>query len=935
MYYWLILLPCIYANVYVDWITALCPPTGNIIPNNDSDYLSLSYWINTKHFLSAPILGLSHFSDYSVLDIFPTAYPRKDYYVEGTLIPGILTPPMQNIDVPAPPEPNDKLNSLLKLRTLTGLNCDNTNFQFIRRCGKCYHASTCMYFKLWDCAYKKGDFKCSRKRSSKANTNAYNVNFVYYCKSKRLAYGPADTTNILYANPISPSATYKLQAIQTNNCTDYAFKLTNQPLSNQFVPNTPKFFIFDFQCSCSQQCLYYLYANVYVVVTDDIVEYDRLGFTKFNLESHIAYLNAEKEKSESNNYGFIYLPQTNATFAFNHWHAYSFKLKLKIVTYGYLGSYSSPNVYCVNYVPHSMSSSCTHSTTKNFIYTTDNGKFAYENGITYPDPIFITAEITSNPTINSTAVPEGYKWAGSFQPATLMPRKPTVEQHHIESCYTEEFTLATRVIAVPKLQPINHISCQHLCPGKSFKTLSRAKTINQACTIQELYSPIMQQCYEIVGDIRAMSGSTLKADQHYYSANNVTFETEDLFKGVDLTILKETLNVKARVTINEVSDRVKKFQKLFKLSDTEYVYSFPKQEEAAWALGLFKESLFNQDRDINFIAAFPWAAAWRFGRQINALSFATSTLVHTYQNLVKELNHNFDTITTTLKQQSEHIILNSKYINRLIQMFNQFTTNQNNNLLLISQHLSSVEYMTAKLSQFSAIRTNLQSFLLENSILSRLLQQRVLDCNNKLASCLDVPGLYLSHSYIKTNFQNMLVISYLKPKCENVEVEAYYCQNNVTYLAPFGCQFVDKQLQQSLTNATCEEPILLQGCQYDSPDLMLTTALFKPLSSITPSSIPLNLLNYSHLAPIELNEFKTNITDLINDIKPISTMSQFLNTSVGDWLEKVEEYAYQGSDWLFWLKVVGIVFATLLFLPIFISCCMLSFRIAAFNQKLK
>ncbi|QFU19807.1 spike protein [Serpentovirinae sp. isolate L25] len=938
MYCWLILiLPSVLSYVYTDWDKTICPPISNIIPNNKSDYHSLYWWLQQSLFLSNPIFGLSDFVDNAIIEHFQTPLPFKSYYVDGVTIPGVLTPSLQPVDVPAPKDPSEDLNAILRARTFSNLNCDNTNFNFIRRCGKCYHASTCLFYSLWNCIQTDDGLECKRKKNKSDTTHSHKAHFLYFCKNNRLAFGPSDVEQVIYGTVISPSSTYKLSTVKTSNCSDYAFIPTNEAISTLFVPNTPKYYIFDFYCPCKQRCLYYLYANIYTVVIDDLVEYDRLGFTKFNLESHISYLNKDKEDTHSQQYGFLYLPNTNTTFANTHWHSYTFKVKLKIVTYGYLGSYSSPYVYCVNYVPHTMTSICQASTTPNYIYTTDNGKVAYENGQTFDDPIFITPQITVKPTINSTAVPEGYKWAGSFQPAILKPKPTTVESHHLESCYTEEFEYATRVIVVPKVQPINHLSCQHLCVGKSYRTLSRAQfNIKNQCTIAEQYSPLMQQCFTIVGEIRSMSGSTLAADQHFYSENNETLVASDIFKGVDMALLKEQLQLRAKVTINDVSDRVKKFKKLFQLADTEYVYSFPKQEEAAWAVGLFKESLFNQDRDINFIAAFPWAAAWRFGRQINALSFATSTLIASYQNLVSELNTNFDLITTALQQQAEHIILNSKYINQLIKLFNHFTSNQYSNLLALNQHLTSVEYMTAKLSQFSAIRTNLQSMLLEQSILQKLLNQRVLDCNNKLKSCLDVTGVYLSHSHVTTPFNDMLIIAYLKPKCEKVEVEAYYCQNNITYVAPFGCQFLDKQLSPAMDVVNCTEPIKLQGCNYDSPDLLISTSLFRPLTKIKPYEEPLNLINYTNLIqPIETGEFKENLTQILNEIKPVSTLSQFLNTSIGDWLEKVEEYAYQGNDWLFWVKVAGIVFASLLFLPIFISCCMLSLRIAAFNQKLK
>ncbi|APG77354.1 putative glycoprotein [Xinzhou toro-like virus] len=920
MYYWLvILIPTVLSANYDDWDKNICPPNRETFPASVNDYISLSNWLEGSGFSSQPIFGMDSFTNYRLLTKYPNNFPIATYQIQNITIKGVINPPLKK----NPDMPFSKIRPQVAYPNLDCSQSQPYGLNLMKRCGKCYHIDECLFWAMYNCSVRGDDLKCKRTTKAPETHLKYYSTMQYYCFKGRLALSPVGNNEKVFATVIDKRSRYTPIFFKTKNCLGTKLEPVSYGYSSYFIPNTPKHFIFTFQCKCDNHCLMYFYATVYVVLADDVIVYDKYGYTRHPIESYVAQLDAKAEKFPSDAYGFLY-NDDNTTFANNHWRSYTFRSKLKVVTYGYPGRYTSPYIYCVDYIPSDAVLPCETSNQSNYVFTTQHGKFAYQDEKVYTDPIFITPQLTIHPTLNSHQTPDGWLFNGSFAPGKFLNPDALPDLTDYQSndyCFTDSFTPAVKLITVPRIQPIESLSCQNLCRGQS------STSSQTLCTTAELSSPLMQQCYSIVAQIRKLSGSKFKGNEFIPTSQIVNRTTFRTIKDFDPKLFVSNIKIQTFKTHNQISDRLRIFQHMFDVSDPSYgQYAVPVGDSWSNILGVFKEGMYNQDRDMSYMAAFPWLTAWRFGRQINALSYSISTLMQAYDGLVADLNTNLMVLQNAIKQSADQVVLNSRYINQLADTLSVFSHNTHQNLVALNLHLSTVEYMSAKLSQFSIVLASLENALLDYKIQLQLLNQRTENCNRGVESCMPFPGIYLAHQRLDTPSHHILLLSYMKPNCEPSQIDMYYCQDNVTYVAPYGCQFINRELEVIAPNATCDTPIKLLGCTYNQTSLFMMSFVTRPFTKLTPQEVPLHIVNYTdQLKPIDVEIFQANITTTLHEIKQIQTLSEFVNNTDQAWLDNVPEYGTPG--WSIWdyLKLAGIILAVIIILPIiigFLSLCL-------------
>ncbi|AXP11708.1 spike glycoprotein [Bellinger River virus] len=529
------------------------------------------------------------------------------------------------------------------------------------------------------------------------------------------------------------------------------------------------------------------------------------------------------------------------------------------------------------------------------------------------DPDFISATTTTLPTIGSCRRSDGYAWHGNFSIEKNEARiedctATTLDWNPV--CNITKLEPLVKVYAVDKKITAKGVNCDDICP---YAVL---------CSEEQKRSPIYQACLAIEQDISTL----LKVERPTSVKMAALTKTEPLAGTIDVNFLQEVAKVQAQrfdLTVETGLDHTQVLDDLFKLTvalpqDSTF---FPDRSQAAIDLGLFQNAMFNSKADMDHVAAFPWLAGWRFGRQINGLSYTTSNLIRSYRQFSNTVNKNFQQVATALSAMADQITMNYEVTTRLYESIQRSYQAYENNFAKIDYRMSEIEFMTAKLSLINQYFTKIATRQSQLASEHQIFDLRVGSCRTANPACFGGQGVYLAHAEFETPSQKLLIVNYLgsTEKCKQVFTANKICTKQGTAtIAPFGCAFFktsdsDSEVLRNLKdNGPCHvPPINVQDCQLPTNEI-----------------IQLQLINYQetlelgirqvNLTRVEFNQkianistFNNNIKQLVNSIDKVPSLGDMLEKQTIASLNSIIAQINAWSIWdiIKWFLVCGVIIA--------------------------
>ncbi|QJQ82348.1 ORF2 [Morelia viridis nidovirus 2] len=516
------------------------------------------------------------------------------------------------------------------------------------------------------------------------------------------------------------------------------------------------------------------------------------------------------------------------------------------------------------------------------------------------DPQFISSTMTNKPTVGSCATSGGYKWAGNFsivKDVNQIPDCPASNEDQDWSpvCNVTKLEPLQRVYVVDKKVNAKGVNCDDICPSAT------------VCSSNQKTSPIYQACLGIASDINRIlqveTPTSVKLEA--VSAGEVddvlTLEFQQLVTEVQAVKLQETVSA----GLNNADSLRQLFEETVALPKDETF--FPDRSQAAKDLGLFKNAMYNSPKDMDHIAAFPWLAGWRFGRQINSLSYTTSILITAYDEMQKTVNSNFQGLATAIKAVNNQVKANYEAVTTLYQLIKQTHDAYGNDLRKVGFQLSEVEYMAAKLALINQYFTKVLSRQTQIVTESQLFDLRVGTCRSRSPTCFGGQGTYISHAEFETPRQRVLIVNFLgsKERCRQIFTANKICTGKgLAQVAPFGCRFEVEDIGDTpvLTNylngGPCHAPLInIQDCQLPETDLQ------KLQLDNYQESLELGFreVNYTKIQFIEkianISKFNTEVNKIIDSTKAVKSLNEIVSETV---MLSLKNVLAQINAWSIW-----------------------------------
>lgn len=531
------------------------------------------------------------------------------------------------------------------------------------------------------------------------------------------------------------------------------------------------------------------------------------------------------------------------------------------------------------------------------------------------DPQFLSPTITVKPTVGSCSTSGGYKWNGNFTIVKDSSQVPdcVVTDDDIDwspVCNITKLEPLQRVYLVDKRVHSKGVNCDDICPSAT------------VCNSNQKQSPLYQACLGIASDINRIlhveTPTSVKLELITEGENIEDFLTLNFQQTV-----ADIQTVKLQDTISNGKLNAESLRELFKetVALPKDETFFPDRSQAAKDLGLFQNAMYNSPKDMDHIAAFPWLSGWRFGRQINSLSYTTDILITAYDDLQKTVNSNFQGLSTALQAVNNQVKNNYEAVSSLYQLIKQTHDSYGNDLRKVGYQLSEVEYMSAKLALVNQYFTKVLSRQSQISTESQLFDLRVGTCRSRSPTCFGGQGTYLSHVEFETPRQRVLIVNYLgsKERCSQILTANKICTGKgLAQLAPFGCVFVKEPYGESSTlinlvdNGPCHAPLInIQECQLPQEDLQkLQLVNFQETLQLGFREVNYTKVQfYEKIANI--TKFNTDINTIIDNVKAVKSLDQIVSETT---MLTLKNILAQINAWSLWdiAKYFLIAFAVVL-----------------------
>nr|QJQ82292.1 ORF2 [Carpet python nidovirus 1] len=497
------------------------------------------------------------------------------------------------------------------------------------------------------------------------------------------------------------------------------------------------------------------------------------------------------------------------------------------------------------------------------------------------DPRFISSTTTLRPTVGSCSTSGGYKWAGSFVIVKNENDVPDCIATDSDAdwspvCNVTKLEPLQRVFVVDRKVTAKGVNCDDICPSVLL------------CNANQKLSPLYQACLGIAGDINRILQVETPSSVKLEAISNAV-EIEDLLTLKFQQTVVDIQSVKLQDTISAGKVNADSLRELFQetVALPKDETFFPDRSQAAKDLGLFKNAMYNSDKDMSHIGAFPWLAGWRFGRQINALSYTTNILINAYDDLQKTVNQNFQGISTALVAVNNQVKSNYEAVTSLYNLIKQTQDAYGNDLRKVGYQLSEVEYMTAKLALVNQYFTKVLARQTQIITESQLFDLRVGTCRSRSPTCFGGQGTYLSHAEFETPRQRILIVNYLgsKERCKQKFIANKICTGKGSArIAPFGCTFSkdpyedDYALVNLADGGPCHAPLInVQDCQLPEEQLQkLQLVNFQESLQFGFREVNYTKIQFNEKIA-NISKFNSEINTIIEKTKAVKSLDQIVS----------------------------------------------------------
>lgn len=723
------------------------------------------------------------------------------------------------------------------------------------------------------------------------------------------------------------------------------------------LPSQNKIEVLKLDCACPLQCSTFIDADALVVITDQRVTKTIVGadtitgitqalndqFYQEQIPLHqqtcqniyVRFQHGPKEVQptcrEVMTQQLYYINNLNNAIQANrplasNLRAYKYLTSLIVFYQAPLGPLTVPNIYC------SVPKATPRTTVQQQLGQIENINYTPPQVVTFAnsrlvdfgfsqqgyriygqDPVFLSPSITLRPTKGSCRISAGFLFTGSF---TVVENKdipfcsPTDYAPVEQVCYSSNLIQKQAVFYQNKNIPLNPVDCKALCLDPLL------------CVADEIRSPLMQTCELLAAQINTIIGRP-DANLGFDLKNKTTLPTTTtnttlLFNFVQEVVSFDFKETKLKAAV--ISDAMEKFIRLLTPLSSKPVNVAPQPGFISW----WNEGQFNTDSDLDKVAALPWLAGYRFGRQINTLNFATQTLIRGLASTIKSTNENFNNINNALRLISGQVQSNYKSITSLYNTFSASIQTLANSIQQLQIRVRQVEYMSAKLAALNQLYTEVKVAQLEIKTNTELFKNRVLACRQKQQQCNGGIGPVLYHSEIETLDYYQLIVYYLgEEKCERRYQSSSFCESNTLFVAPYPCIFLgntsaDVLLKRNMINMTdgsqCTfQPILIQGCNVDASMIEKAKIYNLYAKQISPSSINFTTIQFE--AEIQnITHFNQTLNKYLESIKVLEPLGKFFTDVANKWFESINGV----SGWTIWdyLKWAAIALVVIILLPI-------------------
>lgn len=730
----------------------------------------------------------------------------------------------------------------------------------------------------------------------------------------------------------------------------YFYTCNRKPTPNSYirhtVTQTTTTSRLELTCDCPIGCLFIFDGQVLLAVSDGVIQNTVISSTSLyyihqQLNSYAAdlknfYLHCPKLSTNTKSSArpacyhtattMNYRSYSNGTLEPTATHRspslltqYFFTFTLLIIHTTPAGPLTVPNIYCAAKRTSPQAGILDFAiSTQDYIppqVIVHNGQKFVDFGIVdgvrkfTPDPQFISPSLTKLPTEGSCLIGSNYLFQGSF--AIIKPDRVPVcgPQDHIPrefSCYAKKMIPKQVSIFAQRRLVVPPTDCKLLCNNRL------------QCTQQELDNPLYHACLLIGSKIDALADNSNKVAGSVisYTTSGVVV---DVTKHFQLT--QKAVNISQTKFIPKITTSLKAFERYLA-----YFSLFSDDSYPIAAKDIFSDVQYNSITDMHGVAALPWLAGFRYGRQINTINYAIKGLMETLRDLIPKLNENFHNVKISLSALSNQIAHNYQSISQLYQIIGKGYNELQHQVNHLTIEMSNTQFMAAKLATLNQLYTELsnQKQTLDTNL--KLYNIRLNQCRGKEFGCIGSSGLYLFHSEVATPDYLQLIIDFLGPeKCEDLFQSSSLCLYDTLYLPPFPCIFQSKKNSDDITdyssiNMTNGEKCSLEhtkisGCHQERHFIQQTqlSNLFKV--DIPRGNITLTKVEFEHsIANISI--FNKTINKIINDIEEVAPVEHHFTKMVDQYFKNM----FPDSKWSIWdyLILGGVIFLTILLLPLII-----------------
>nr|ULR75151.1 spike protein [Porcupine nidovirus 2] len=429
-----------------------------------------------------------------------------------------------------------------------------------------------------------------------------------------------------------------------------------------------------------------------------------------------------------------------------------------------------------------------------------NGASAVVWNDTYTaDPLFVSPEYTRLPTLGSCLDANGYyKYAGSLLVVSSAPPCFDVTTKVHDTIYYSNLNLYYL-----------NFTCFDLCSGP--------------CPLDYLASAQYQLCTSLISEIAKMGVQVRQSNF------NITQPLHDFSIKIQKAANR---SVPYNLTLNWTTPIVlPKFRPHFPNRGPDAIENF---------FNTNQDPIFNTYADLSSIAALPWLASWRFGRQINVLGYAAAELQQAVQSLVNVFNYNIAHIQNNLNDLTVNANHNYNSGGPFDSLATGITTGLGSLALDVWRNTKLIELSTMYTKfKVLAARHNPEQFEIALS-----------ECLTLTGSC----SLHNSYSFFFSKINSTEVLYIMRNSSLPRPGVTSICVNKTAHVAPIGCVFHGVDLRNG-SHACLEGVHILPSCDEQT----VVTSMISALAAKSPVKFDIQpgTIDFVHLQSLK------NFTDVV------------------------------------------------------------------------